>query len=67
MGKHQTFISVIYAKENNQNKHTAKHFKVKVIQEQAEVTEELIATLTKNHARQMEGLIRATEGVRAYP
>jgi hypothetical protein len=37
-----------------------KRFKVNVIQEQAEATEELIAVLTKNHARQMEGLITST-------
>jgi hypothetical protein len=49
-----------YAKENKQNKHTAKCFKVNVIQEQAEATEELIAALTKNHACQMEGLITST-------
>jgi hypothetical protein len=60
MGKHQTFISAEYAKENKQNKHTAKRFKANVIQEQAEATEELIAALTKNHTPQMEGLITST-------
>jgi hypothetical protein len=49
----KTFISAEYAKENEQNKHTTKCFKANVIQEQAEATEELIAALTKNHARQM--------------
>ncbi len=56
----KTFISAEYAKENKQNKHTAKRFKANVIQEQAEATEELIAALTENHACQMEGLITST-------
>jgi hypothetical protein len=47
----KTFISAEHAKENKQNKHTTKRFKANAIQEQAEATEELIATLTKNHTR----------------
>jgi hypothetical protein len=37
-----------------------KHFQANVIQEQAEATEELIATLTENHTCQMETLIKST-------
>jgi hypothetical protein len=47
-------------KENKQNKLTGKHFKVNIIQEQAEATEELIATLTEIHSCQMETLIKST-------
>jgi hypothetical protein len=56
----KTFISVEYAKENKQNKCTAKHFQANVIQEQAEATKELITTLTENHTCQMETLIKST-------
>ena len=42
----KTFISAENAKENKQNKLTAKNFKANMIEEQAEVTEELIAALT---------------------
>jgi len=57
----KTFISTEYARENKQNKLTAKQFnKANLIQEQAEATEELIATLTENHTRQMEALIKST-------
>jgi hypothetical protein len=56
----KTFISVEYAKENKQNKLTAKNFKANMIEEQAEATEELIAALTKNHMRQIETLIKST-------
>ena len=45
--------------ENKQNKLTAKQFKANLIKEQAEATEELIATLTENHTRQMETLIKS--------
>jgi hypothetical protein len=55
----KTFISAEYAKENKQNKHSAKHFKANAIQGQAEATEELIAALTKNHSQQMESLIKS--------
>jgi hypothetical protein len=48
-----------YAKENKQNKLTAKQFKANAIEEQAEVTEELINALTENHTCQMEALIRS--------
>jgi hypothetical protein len=54
------FISAEYAKENKQNKRTAKQFKANEIQEQAEATEELIAALTDAHTRQMETLIKST-------
>jgi hypothetical protein len=56
----KTFISAEYARENKQNKLTAKQFKANAIEEQAEATEELIATLTENHTRQMEALIKST-------
>jgi hypothetical protein len=41
----KTFISSEYAKENKQNKHTAKKFSTNNINEQAKATEELIAAL----------------------
>ena len=56
----KTFITAEYAKENKQNKLSAKHFKANAIQEQAEATEELIATLTEAHTRQMETLVKTT-------
>ncbi len=56
----KVFISAKYAKENKQNKHTAKCFKANAMQEQAEATKELIATLPKIHTRQMETLIKRT-------
>ena len=56
----KTFIATEYARENKQSKLTAKQFKTNLIQEQAEATEELIATLTENHTRQMETLIKST-------
>jgi hypothetical protein len=56
----KTFISSEYAKENKQNKLTAKKFSTNNINEQAKATEELIAALTKNHTRQMETLIKST-------
>jgi len=55
-----TFVSAEYAKENKQNKLTAKHFKVNMMEEQAEATEELIATLTEMHSCQIETLIKST-------
>ncbi len=45
----KTFISMEYARENKQNRLTAKQFSPNAIQEQAEATEELIATLTEAH------------------
>jgi hypothetical protein len=45
----KTFISTEYARENKQNKLTAKQFSANAIQEQAEAAEELIATLTEAH------------------
>ena len=56
----KTFIATEYARENKQNRLTAKQFKANLIEEQAEATEELIATLTENHTRQMETLIKST-------
>ncbi len=56
----KTFISAEYAKENKQNKITAKQFKANAIDEQAEATEELIAALTEAHTKQMETLIKST-------
>jgi hypothetical protein len=56
----KTFISTEYAKENKQNKLTAKQFKANTIDEQAEATEELIAALTDAHTKQMETLIKST-------
>jgi hypothetical protein len=53
------FMSTEYAKENKQNKQTAKQMKANAIEEQAEATEELIANLTEAHTRQIEALIKA--------
>jgi hypothetical protein len=55
-----TFISMEYARENKQNKLTAKQFSANAIQEQAKAMEELIATLTEARNRQMENLVRST-------
>ena len=55
----KTFISAEHAKENKQNKLTAKNFKANMIEEQAEVTEELIAALTEKHTQQIENLIKS--------
>jgi hypothetical protein len=54
------FISTKYAKENKQNKLTAKQLKANLMEEQAEATEELIANLTEAHTKQMEILIKST-------
>jgi hypothetical protein len=56
----KTFISAEYACKNKQNKLTMKQFKANAMKEQAEAMEELIATLTENHTRQMEALIKST-------
>ena len=56
----KTFISAEYAKENKQNKMTAKTFKANMLEEQAEATEELIAAITEKHTQQMETLIKNT-------
>jgi hypothetical protein len=56
----KTFISMGYAKENRQNKLTAKQFSENAIQKQAEAMEELIATLMEAHTQQMENLVRST-------
>jgi len=55
----KVFMSAEYAKENKQNKQTAKQLKANVIEEEAEATEELIANLTKAHTCQIESLIKA--------
>jgi hypothetical protein len=54
------FISTEHAKENKQNKLTAKQFKANLIEEQATATDELIANLTEAHAKQIEILIKST-------
>ncbi len=54
------FISTEHAKENKQNKLTAKQFKANLIKEQAKATKELIVNLTDAHAKQMEILIKST-------
>ena len=56
----KVFISTEYAKENKQNKLTAKQLKANLIEEQAEATEELIANLTEAHTKQMETLIKTS-------
>ena len=56
----KAFISAEHAKENKQNKLTAKNFKANMIEEQAEATEELIAALTEKHTQQIETLIKST-------
>ncbi len=53
----KVFISNEYAKENKQNKLTAKQFKANQMEEQAKTTEELIANLMEAHTKQMEMLI----------
>ena len=55
----KSFISMEYAKENKQNKLTARQFKANAIEQQAEATEELINVLTEKHTSQMEALIRS--------
>ena len=52
----KSFISTEYAKENKQNKLTARQFKANAIEEQAEATEELINA----HTSQMEAPIKST-------
>jgi hypothetical protein len=56
----KSFIAMEYARENKQNKLTAKQYKANTMEEQAEATEELIANLTESHTRQMETLIKNT-------
>ncbi len=56
----KSFISTEYAKENKQNKFTAKQFKANAMEEQAKATEKLINALPENHTHQMEALIRST-------
>ena len=45
----KTFISAEYARENKQNKLTAKQFRANAMEEQAEAMEELLVTINKNH------------------
>ncbi len=54
----KTLISAENAKENKQNKLTAMDFKANMMEEQAEATEELIATLMETHSHQIETLIK---------
>ncbi len=53
----KNFISTEYAKENKQNKLTAKQFKANAFEDQAEAKEELFNALTENHTHRMEALI----------
>ncbi len=56
----KTFISITnYACKNKQNKLTTNQFRANAMEEQSEAMEELIATLTKNHTRQIEILINS--------
>ncbi len=59
LANNKPLMSAEYAKENKQNKQTAKQMKANAIEEQAEATEELIANLTEAHTRQIEALIKA--------
>jgi hypothetical protein len=54
------FIEMEYARENKQNKLTAKQYKANAMEKKAEATEELIANFTESHTRQMEILIKST-------
>jgi hypothetical protein len=56
----KSFILAEYAKENKQNKLTAKQLRANAIKEQADAAEELIANLTETHTHQIESLIKAT-------
>ena len=56
----KSFIATEYARENKQNKLTAKQYKANAMEEQAEATEELIANLTEGHTHQMEILFKST-------
>jgi hypothetical protein len=57
------FISTKHAKENKQNKLTAKQFKANLIKEQANATKESITNLTEAHTKQMDILIKSTADV----
>jgi hypothetical protein len=54
------YISNKYARENKQTKISAKQFKANLIEEQAEITEELINNLTQAHTKQIKALIKST-------
>ena len=55
----KVFISKEFAKENKQTKVTAKQFKDNLIEEQAEITEEMINNLTQTHTKQIEILMKS--------
>jgi hypothetical protein len=55
----ELFVSAEYAKENKQNKLTAKQLRANAIKERAKAAEDLIANLTEAHTRQIESLIKA--------
>jgi hypothetical protein len=55
----KVFISNKFAKENKQTNVTAKQFKANLIEEKAEITEELINNLTQAHTKQIEMLMKA--------
>ena len=55
----KVFISNEFAKENKQTKVTAKQFKANLIEEQAEITEELINNLMQAHTKQIEILVKS--------
>jgi hypothetical protein len=55
----KVFISKEFAKENKQTKVTAKQFKANLIEEQAEITEEMINNLTQAHTKQIEILMKS--------
>ena len=63
----KTFILAEYAKENKQNKLTAKNFKANMIKEQAEVTEELIMALTEKHMQQMKKMMALIKNEKKEP
>jgi hypothetical protein len=56
----KSFFATEYARENKQNKLTAKQYKANAMEEQSEATEELIANLTESHTCQMDILIKST-------
>jgi hypothetical protein len=55
----KAFISKEFAKENKQTKVTAKQFKANLIEEQAEITEEMINNLTQAHTKQIKALMKS--------
>jgi hypothetical protein len=59
----KTFMLAEYAKENKQNKLTAKQLRANAIEEQADTIEELIANLTDAHTHHIKSLIKANTKV----